>query len=298
MIKVKKPRILSLSLRPKNLDELIGQPNLVSSIKNQFESERIPHFFIISGPTGSGKTTLARIIANTLKTTDIKEVNAANTNGIDDIRSIIESMKYHSVYSKCKVVIMDEAHQITKPAQNALLTETEDVSDHVYYIFCTTDIGKIVPALKRRAFVLNLGPLDKNGVTELVRHAANVDGYTENIDSIVNDIILNDLTTPGLVLQACERIFCGLPMVDVQNPEVNNLEICRAVASLNWRNICTQCKHVTNSDVIGVKLSICGYLKTILVNNPTLKIAKIIDNLSKCNNDVPSFLAAIYLGIF
>lgn len=344
MHKSKKQRVLSLSLRPDSFSALIGQDNLVTSLNKQFESGRIPHFYIISGAPGSGKTTLARIIATYLQTRsnavsidknikntqntqntkplpfgnmskptgngaalpkyDIKEVNASNTNGIDDIRAIIEGMKYQPIGgSKAKVVIMDEAHQITAAAQNALLTETEDVSDYVYYIFCTTNISKINAALKRRAFIITPEPLDKTGITKLVIHASkNADFEMNSTDSekFVTTLVDNDINTPGLVLQACERLFCGLPIIET-SPTIDNLEICRAVASGNWANVSKLCKTITKADVIGLKASICGYLKAILLKNPSLKIATAIKHISKSSNDdsvcLPSFLSALYMAV-
>ena len=323
MQKSKKQRVLSLSLRPDSFSTLIGQDALVASLNKQFESGRIPHFFIISGPPGSGKTTLARIIAKYLQTKgvvggttgttenkgfvgqkfDIKEINASNTNGIDDIRSIIEGMKYQPIGgSKAKVVIMDEAHQITAAAQNALLTETEDVSDFVYYIFCTTNVTKINAALKRRAFILTPDPLDKSAIVKLVTHAcknADFECKGTDLETFVTTLTDNDMTTPGLVLQACERLICGLPIIEA-SPTVDNLEICRAVASGNWMNVSKLCKTVTKADVIGLKASICGYLKAILMKSPSLKAATAIKHLSKTSNEdsvcLPSFLSGLFMA--
>jgi len=118
-------------MRPKTLQECVGQDELVKALEYQFSVNRIPHFYIVHGPIGAGKTTFARILALALqmgpkeeepfvipdemwakyKKYDIKEMNAANQNGIDDIRALVESMRYQPIApSKCKVVILDEAH--------------------------------------------------------------------------------------------------------------------------------------------------------------------------------------------
>jgi DNA polymerase-3 subunit gamma/tau len=130
-------RVLSLSMRPKLLEELCRkETELVISLENQFSTGRIPHFYILHGPIGSGKTTFARILAMALQLgpkevapfnippeiwekykDDIKEINAANQNGVDDVRALIETMKYMPIApSKAKVVILDEAHQLTTAA--------------------------------------------------------------------------------------------------------------------------------------------------------------------------------------
>lgn len=296
---LKKQRVLSLSLRPSQLSDLIGQDTLVKSIKSQFDSERIPHFFIISGPPGSGKTTLARIIVSLLNTRDVREINASNKNGIDDIREVIEGMRYLSTTGSARVVIFDEAHQITTPAQNALLTETEDAASHVYYIFCTSNISKIIAPLKRRAFILTPEPLKHESIVKLVNYAAKAADFKESTDSLIEHV--KDMT-PGLILQACERVFCGLPLTEGTLDSVENLKICRAVATFKWSEISTVLKDVTKHDVIGLKASICGYLKAIMLKNPNMKVAKMIDLISKSSNDdsvcLPSFIAAIYLGVY
>lgn len=219
-------RVLALSLRPKSFTDLIGQEDVIKSLNSQLHSGRIPHFFLISGVFGSGKTTLARIIAVWLQTKsenlldahsknyknyEISEINAANQTGVEDMRRVIESMKYHPLPpSKAKVVILDEAHQLSNAAQNAMITETEDVADHVYYIFCTSAINKIIPALKRRAFIVHPKALSKSAIDELVTSAEEAANYQSDTESLRDALKNSDVTSPGLVLQATEKFFTGV----------------------------------------------------------------------------------------
>src|SRR4051794_1808865 len=114
-------RVLALSMRPKSLDELVGQDKMVECISNQFATGRMPHFYLISGPIGSGKTTFARILArDLLHPAEIEEINAANKTGVDDVRALVDKMRYKPVHpKKNRVVILDEAHQLSNSAQNA-----------------------------------------------------------------------------------------------------------------------------------------------------------------------------------
>ena len=155
-------RVLSISMRPENLEEFLCT-DTVEIVKKQFESKRIPHFFLLVGESGSGKTTLARIITMKLQNTniyntskyDIKEINGSDKNGVDDVRQILNTINFKPMGpSLAKVIIIDEAHQLTTAAQNALLKDTEDTPEHVYFILCTNNDSKILAALKRRAFII------------------------------------------------------------------------------------------------------------------------------------------------
>jgi ABC-type dipeptide/oligopeptide/nickel transport system ATPase subunit len=313
-------------MRPKSLDDLIGQDNNTNSLYNQFVSGRIPHFFIIHGQVGSGKTTLARILAMLIQTGstdctltdedwtkykkyDIKEMNAANKNGIDDIRAIIEQMQYQPMKpSRAKIVIMDEAHQITSAAQNALLTETEDVADHVYYIFCTSAPAKIIPALQRRAYMISPVPFSKDDCLSLIKRAAEEASYddTDEINRLHKALVDTGIPSPGVILQSCEKLFSGLPVdsciVSMENSGMDVMPICRAVAAGNWKETAGLVKQITNSDIVGLKQAILGYLKAILLKSVGAKafnIAKAIKAISDVENSlgcVPTFLATLCIA--
>jgi hypothetical protein len=319
-------RVMALSMRPKYLQDLVGQRELCLSLTTQIQSARIPHFFIISGPVGAGKTTLARIIGLCLqvnsknfedlteenwsnyKKYDIQEINAANRNGVDDIRQLVENMKYKPLPpSKSKIVILDEAHQLTSAAQNALITETEDVSEHVYYIFCTSVVTKIIPALMRRAFILTPQPLTSSVIPLLVEKACEKTGYGGDRDELIEVLIANDITSPGLILQATERFFSGIPPLQSvlisESSKFDSMSICRAVASGKWVACAELFKNVTKSDVSMLRGCILGYLKAILLksNGPKcLRIAKAIQCIATSVLDeqvcLPSFLACTFIA--
>lgn len=323
-----KDRVLALSMRPKCMKELVGQTELIDSLSVQLKSGRIPHFFILSGPVGCGKTTLARILALSLqvdrtnfndlteqdwekyKSYDINEINAANKNGVDDVRELVAGMRYHPMApSKAKVVIMDEAHQLTTAAQNALITETEDVAEYVYYIFCTSAVNKIIPALQRRAYLITPKPLSRAAIGELLKKAGEKIGASENTNTeeLVNALIENEITSPGLVLQAAEKFFCGISAVEsvtrMDSSKFDSMAICRAVASGNWATTAELCKDVVKADTYMLRACVAGYLKAILLKSSGAKALKMA-NAIKCLADsqlddsvcLPSFLAALFLA--
>ncbi|MEZ5814555.1 MAG: DNA polymerase III subunit gamma/tau [Alphaproteobacteria bacterium] len=164
-------RVLARKYRPQNFDELIGQDALVRTLTNAIETGRIAHAFMLTGVRGVGKTTTARIIAKALNyvgadgksgpTTgptddcelcraiaedrhpDVIEMDAASRTGVDDIREILDGIRYAPTEARYKVYVIDEVHMLSKNAFNALLKTLEEPPEHVKFIFATTEIRKV-----------------------------------------------------------------------------------------------------------------------------------------------------------
>lgn len=340
---MKEDRVLALSLRPKSLEELIGQEDIIKTIDIQFKSHRIPHFYIISGPVGCGKTTLARILSQKIhqlynenqknqgnqrsntneenntkegkERFETKEINGANQTGIDEIRKLIEHMSFRPLPpSKVKIIILDEAHQLSIPAQNALITETEDVPEHVFYIFCTSSPQKIIPALQRRAFHIHPKSLkNKKDISKLVTKCAKYAHYEASVDEFVESIIAFEKFSPGLIIQAAEKYFCGLSLSDSilnsggDNGMIGNIDVlsvCRSVIGGKWQVCADLMKNATRSDAFCIRSSILGYLKTCLIKcsgykaiNFSKAIRYIVDvEIHDETAIIPSLLSALCLA--
>ncbi len=164
-------RVLARKYRPVDFDELIGQGAMVRTLSNAIETGRLAHAFILTGVRGVGKTTTARIIAKALncigkdgtggptiapcgdcencksiaesRHVDVMEMDAASRTGVDDIREIIEGVRYASVSARFKIYIIDEVHMLSRNAFNALLKTLEEPPAHVKFIFATTEIRKV-----------------------------------------------------------------------------------------------------------------------------------------------------------
>jgi len=165
-------RVLARKYRPADFTGLIGQEALVRTLSNAFATGRIAHAFMLTGVRGVGKTTTARIIARALncigpdgkgtgptihpcgvcepctsiaesRNVDVQEMDAASRTGIDDIREIIEGVRYAPVAARYKVYIIDEVHMLSKQAFNGLLKTLEEPPPHVKFVFATTEIRKV-----------------------------------------------------------------------------------------------------------------------------------------------------------
>jgi DNA polymerase-3 subunit gamma/tau len=159
--------------RPQTFDEVVGQEAVVRTLKNAITSEQVRQAYLFAGPRGTGKTSMARILAKSLNcvqgptpnpdgtcsvclgiaagtSLDVIEMDAASQRGIDDIREMRDRVVLQPVEGRYKVYILDEAHQLTDAAWNALLKLIEEPPPHLVFVFCTTDLSKVLPTVRSR----------------------------------------------------------------------------------------------------------------------------------------------------
>src|SRR6478736_6593271 len=184
-------RVLARKYRPQTFSELIGQDAMVKTLANAIERGRIAHAFLLTGVRGVGKTSTARLIAKALncigpdgqggptitpcnvcdpcraisegRHIDVIEMDAASHTSVDDIREIIDAVRYASVSARYKIYIIDEVHMLSKSAFNALLKTLEEPPEHVKFLFATTEVNKVpVTVLSRcQRFDLRRIPAEK-----------------------------------------------------------------------------------------------------------------------------------------
>ncbi|MBN9057668.1 MAG: DNA polymerase III subunit gamma/tau [Rhizobiales bacterium] len=190
-------RVLARKYRPRSFDDLVGQEPMVRTLKNAFETGRIAQAYMLTGVRGVGKTTTARILARGLnysvpgkvdrptidmpelgvhcaeimegRHVDVLEMDAASNNGIDNIREIIEAVRYKPVSARYKVYILDEVHMLSGAAFNGLLKTLEEPPEHVKFIFATTEIRKVPVTVLSRCQRFDLRRIESDRLIGLLR---------------------------------------------------------------------------------------------------------------------------------
>jgi len=167
--------VLYRKYRPQTFNEVIGQEHVVRTLTNSIKGNNISHAYLFSGPRGSGKTTIARLFAKAINcqnrkegqfepcdkcsscleimqgnSMDLIEIDAASHTGVDDVRELIDGIKFSPVKSKYKIFIIDECHQLSKPASNALLKTLEEPPAHAIFLLATTEAHKMIPTILSR----------------------------------------------------------------------------------------------------------------------------------------------------
>ena len=189
-------RVLARKYRPQTFSNLIGQETMVQTLSNSIKNNRIAHAYLLTGVRGVGKTTTARLIAMSLNcesrlsescepcgkckscisiredhNIDVIEMDAASRTGVDDIREIIDNVKYKPVNCKYKIFIIDEVHMLSKNAFNALLKTLEEPPPHIKFLFATTEVRKVPITILSRCQRFDLFRVDNKTMME---HLINV----------------------------------------------------------------------------------------------------------------------------
>ncbi|MCS7151020.1 MAG: DNA polymerase III subunit gamma/tau [Endomicrobia bacterium] len=197
--------VLARKYRPQKFSEIVGQEHIVTTLKNALKSGKVWHAYIFAGMRGTGKTTTARVLAkavnclspsidfepcnkckNCVEITqgicmDVIEIDAASNRGIDDVRALRETVKYVPVSCKYKVYIIDEAHQITDAAFNALLKTLEEPPSYVIFILATTEFNALPLTIISRCQVFHFRPISSNIIFDQLKNVLKQENKEDKI---------------------------------------------------------------------------------------------------------------------
>ncbi|HEY4301211.1 MAG TPA: DNA polymerase III subunit gamma/tau [Candidatus Didemnitutus sp.] len=188
-------QVIARKWRPQTFDDVVGQDHVVRTLKNAIARHRIAHAYLFVGPRGTGKTSTARIFAKALNCTggpkadfdpddpicrsiadgsnlDVIEIDGASNNSVDNIRDLRDQVQYGPTTGKFKVYIIDEVHQLSASAFNALLKTLEEPPAHVKFIFATTDVQKVLPTILSRCQRFDLKPIPAELIVQRLKKIA------------------------------------------------------------------------------------------------------------------------------
>ncbi|HEY4514700.1 MAG TPA: DNA polymerase III subunit gamma/tau [Candidatus Paceibacterota bacterium] len=180
--------------RPGKWSEVIGQEPIVTSLRNSIEGGNISHAYLFAGSRGTGKTSIARILAKEIGTVpaDLYEIDAASNRGIEEIRELREAVKSLPFESKYKVYIVDEVHMLTTPAFNALLKTLEEPPTHVVFVLATTELDKIPDTIKSRCQIYAFRRPSEADITKYLTFVTGEEGYKADAGSLSLISVLSD----------------------------------------------------------------------------------------------------------
>lgn len=273
------PVELYLKYRPKNLNDVIGQPEVVSKLKEMGRSGRMPHFLAFTGPSGCGKTTVARIIAEKLHCdgSDFEEINAADARGIDMVRALVQNYQLMPLSGPCRIFMMDEAHALTAAAQDLLLKPLEEPPQHAYFFFCTTNFENLKTTVRTRATEFKFNALTEKDLSALAIDIAGKEGKTlsQEVADRIGEAADGSARTALVILHS----VIGLPdkaeqlkAIELSDAKGNGFQLAQLIfkkGKADWSQIATllQAIQAAKEEPEKVRQTVLSYARTILLKS-------------------------------
>ncbi len=198
--------------RPTSFDEMIGNEETIEAIRSCLTKSKQPHSYLLHGPAGCGKTTLGRIMAAELgcKGADFMELDAADFRGIDTVRGIRRQIAYAPMEGESRVWLLDECHQFSNDAQNALLKALEEPPSHVYFILCTTVPQKLLPTIRSRCSDHAVSTLTDTQMKYLRRHVVKAEEESMS-KAVYAQIVQDSMGHPRRALTILDQVLLEYP---------------------------------------------------------------------------------------
>ncbi len=295
--------------RPKSLDEIVGNGQLVRTLYEDLAKKDPPHAFLFHGPVGCGKTTLGRIVADNLKCfpSNFHEIDSADFRGIDTIRDIRQQSRYKPLTGGNVIVwLLDECHKLTNDAQNALLKALEDPPSHVFYVLATTDPQKLLPTVRSRCSQYQVSSLNDEEMFHLIRHV--VKSEEQTLQKVVYEQIIQDSQGhPRDALQILdqvlsvpheERLAVAKKQAELQS---QTIELCRALINkAGWKKISSILAGLKDQqEPETIRRAILGYCSSVLVKGDDTLAAMIMEQMIEPFYDTgfPGLVFATYSAV-
>jgi DNA polymerase-3 subunit gamma/tau len=276
--------------RPDSLESFFGNDTTIDAVKSAVLRDIPPKAYLITGDAGCGKTTLAYIIRDMLGCTQsaFHEFDASADRGIDKIRKIKEEAQLLPMTGNILVLFFDECHQITGPAQEAMLKLLEDPPPHVYLILATTEPSKLKKSIIRRCTQFAVDRLNRAKTMELLEQICDAEDKTWHTKKLFSKIYKVCWGSPGQAVKLLDQVIDikddALAIEAIQNvtfDETLVIDLCRMLVdkkipgSKKWDKAREMLKNF-KGDPESARYAVLGYLNKVLLNSGSLMVAKVI----------------------
>ncbi len=265
--------VLHDKYRPRLFKHVVGQDRIIESLQKVLK-DGSSHSFLFSGPSGVGKTTLARICAKRVgcAARDLIEIDAATHSGVDSMRAVAQSVQYRPLgKGSSKVVIVDEAHGCSKSAWNSALKSLEEPPEHAYWFLCTTEISKVPRTIRTRCTTYSLGLVDKRSLTGLVKQVAESESLGVGGD-VIDFIVSEAAGSPRqalVYLATCAGIQSrsqAASLLKIAQESEPMVELCRLLLKGgSWKKAASIIEKLEDKNVESVRIVVSNYMARVAI---------------------------------
>lgn len=297
---------LYLDYRPTSLDEVYGNVSVVNTLKGMFAKNKVPQVILLQGPTGCGKTTIGRIIANMLEC-DMEryynEIDSGQFRGIDTVRDIRQKVNYQVANDGTRVFLIDEVHKLTGDAQNAFLKTLEDTPRKTYFILSTSEPQKLIKALVGRCSVFQVSKLNADEMGTLLKTTAAQEG--KKITDEIANLIINEadgharnglqILEQVLSVPKSERLQVAQKASVLQS---EGIDLCRALIKHEpWGKIKVLLAGMKDKEPESIRRIVVGYAASVLLGKEDDLAALILEAFGQPFYDTgfPQLVMACYI---
>ena len=279
---------LHVSYRPSVLEEVLGQDSVVNSLQQFKDKGNWPHAYLLVGPSGTGKTTIGRIIASEIGAGDIVELDAASKSSVEGVRNLTSSLQYKGFGESSKrVIILDEVHSFSKQAWQALLKSIEEPPEHIYFVLCTTEADKVPKTIKTRCHLYNLKSVGYEDLAALIEVVADSESI-QLTTKMVNLLAKESEGSPRMALtnlskaRACQDIDELRDILESADENSDVIELCRLLmkSTVSWAQCIAIIKKLEAPQPESIRLTIIAYVSKVLINTKDeAKVVRMIEIL-------------------